>query len=63
MPTSRKAITFPMPPEMAEQVQRVVKEEGRTMSELLRDAIRLYMEKREWLRQERRERAKARRDD
>ena len=33
MPTTRKAITFSMPPEMAEQVQQVVKEEGRTMSE------------------------------
>ena len=37
-----------MPPEMAEQVQQVLKEEGRTMSEFLRDAIRLYLE--EWLR-------------
>ena len=63
MPTSRKAITLSMPPEMAEQVQRVVKEEGLTMSEFLRDAIRLYMEEREWLRQERRQRAKARRND
>ena len=61
MPTSRKAITFSMPPEMAEQVQQVVKEEGRTMSEFLREAIRLYMDEREWLRRERRQRAKARR--
>ena len=63
MPTIRKAITFSMPPEMAEQVQQVVKEEGRTMSEFLRCAIRLYMEEREWLRQERRQRANARRND
>ncbi len=63
MPTSRKAITFSMPPEMAEQVQQVLKEEGRTMSEFLRDAIRLYMDEREWLRRERRQRAKARRND
>ena len=63
MPTTRKAITFSMPPEMAEQVQQVVKEEGRTMSELLRDAIRLYMDEREWLRQERRQRAEARRNE
>ena len=63
MPTSRKAITFSMPPEMAEQVQQVLKEEGRTMSEFLREAIRLYMDEREWLWQERRQRAKARRDD
>ena len=61
MPTSRKAITFSMPPELAEQVHQVVKEEGRTMSEFLREAIRLYMDEREWLRRERRQRAKARR--
>ena len=63
MPTTRKAITFSMPPEMAEQVQQVLKEEGRNMSEFLREAIRLYMEEREWLRQERRQRAEARRDN
>ena len=49
-----------MPPEMAEQVRQVVEEEGRTMSEFLRDAIRLYLEEREWQRRERRERARAR---
>ncbi len=63
MPRNRKVITFSMPPEMAEQVQQVVKEEGRTMSEFLREAIRLYLEEREWLRQERRQRAKVRRND
>ena len=63
MPTTRKAITFSMPPEMADQVQQVLKEEGRTMSEFLREAIRLYMDEREWLRQERRQRAEARTDD
>ena len=40
MPTIRKAITFSMPPEMAEQVQQVLKEERRSMSEFLRDASR-----------------------
>ncbi len=63
MSRSRKVITFSLPPEMAEQVQQVVKEEGRTMSEFLREAIRLYMDDREWLRRERRERAKARRNE
>ncbi len=63
MPTTRKAITFSMPPELAEQVQQVVEEDGRTVSEFLREAIRLYMEEREWLRQERRQRAEARRND
>ena len=33
------------------------------MSEFLRDAIRLYMEERDWLRRERRQRAKARRNE
>ena len=61
MPRKSKVISFSMPPEMAEQVQQVVDQEGRTVSEFLRDAIRLYMDEREWLRQERRQRAKARR--
>ena len=61
MARKSKVISFSMPPEMAEQVQQVVDEEGRTVSEFLRDAIRLYMDEREWLRQERRQRAKARR--
>ena len=60
MPTSRKAITFSMPPDMAEQVQQVLEEEGRSMSEFIREAIRLYMEEREWLRRERHQRAETR---
>ena len=63
MPRTRKVITCSLPPEMAEQVQEVVKEDGRTVSEFLREAIRLYMAERGWLRQERRQRAKARRND
>ena len=65
MPTPRKSkvITFSMPPDMAEQVQQVIREEGRTMSEFLREAIRLYMDELEWLRQERRQRAEARRNE
>ena len=52
-----------MTPDLAEQVQQVLKEEGRTMSVFLREAIRLYMEEWEWLGGERRERAKASRND
>ena len=62
MPRNRKVITFSLPPEMAEQLQQVVKEDDRTMSEFLREAIRLYMEEREWLQRERRQRAEARRN-
>ncbi len=55
-----KTITFSLPPEMAGQVQDVMREEGRTMSELIREALRNYMEEREWMRTIRYERLKAR---
>ena len=48
-----ETITFSLPPEMAQRLRQVVKEEERTVSELLREAIRLYMEEREWRRRER----------
>ena len=57
-PRKTKTITFSLPPEMAQQVQQVMKEEGRTMSELIREALRNYMEEREWLRAIRYERLK-----
>ena len=63
--TSRntKTITFSLPPDMAQQVQGVMKEEGRTMSELIREALRNYMEEREWLRDIRYERLKKREEE
>ena len=61
MPRNRKAITFSLPPGMDEQVRQFIREEDRTMSEFLREAIRLYMDEQEWLRRERRQRAEARR--
>ena len=63
MPRNRKAITFSLPPEMDEQVRRFIEEEDRTMSEFLREAIRLYMDEQKWVRRQRRQRAKARRGD
>ena len=53
MPRTTKVITFSLPPEMEEQLRQVVEDEGRTVSELLREAFRLYLEEREWRRQER----------
>ena len=53
-------ITFSLPPELAQQLRQVVKEEERTVSELLREAIRLYMEERELRRQDRLERLRSR---
>ncbi|MYC35078.1 MAG: ribbon-helix-helix protein, CopG family [Chloroflexi bacterium] len=63
MPPRRKSrtITFSLPPEMFEQVQRVKDEEGRDMSELVREALRLYMEDRELRREQRLERLRSRR--
>ena len=63
MPRNRKAITFSLPPEMDEQVRQFIQEEDRTMSEFLREAIRLYMDEQQWLRRQRRQRTEARRTD
>ena len=59
-PRNSKTITFSLPPEMAERVQDVMREEGRTMSELIREALRNYMEEREWIRTIRCEKLKER---
>ena len=63
MPPRRKSrtITFSLPPEMFEQVQQLKDEEGRDMSELVREALRLYMEDRELRREQRLERLRSRR--
>ena len=62
MPPRRisRTITFSLPPEMYEEVQRVKEAEGRDMSELVREALRLYMEDRELRREQRRERLRSR---
>ena len=59
-PRNTATITFSLPPEMAQELREVVNEEDRTVSELLREAIRLYMEEREWRRRERLERLRSR---
>ena len=48
MGRTTKTITFSLPPEMADQVTEIMKSEGRTKSELLREALRRYIEDREW---------------
>ena len=62
MPRTRKTITLSLPPEMDEQVRQFIEEEDRTMSEFLREAIRLYLDEHEWLRRQHRQRAEARRN-
>ncbi len=55
MPPRRisRTITFSLPPEILEEVQRVKDEEGQDMRELVREALRLYMEDRELRREQR----------
>ena len=60
MPRNRKTITFSMPPEMEQQLRQVVEEEDRSVSQLMREAFRLYLEEREWLIQERIQRRRSR---
>ena len=60
MPRISKVISLSMPPEIAEQLQQAVTEDGRTVSEFIREAIHLHLEEREWLKRERRQRAEAR---
>ncbi len=63
LPRNTKTITFSLLPEMAEEVQQVMREEGRTMSELIRQALRNYMEERQWIRDMRYEKMKAQEEE
>ena len=60
MPRNRKTITFSMPPEMEQQLRQVVEEEDRSVSQLMREAFRLYLEEREWRILERMQRRRSR---
>ncbi len=48
MPRATKTITFSLPPEMANRVDEVVRQQGKSRSELLRDALVRYIEDCEW---------------
>ena len=63
MKRTTETITFSLPPAMAAQVRAVMRAEGRTMSDLVREALRLYMEEREWRQTIRHERLQARRSE
>ncbi len=43
-----KTVTVSLPPEMVDKIEELMKEEGRTRSELLREALRRYAEEQEW---------------
>ncbi len=50
MARTTKILSLSLPPEMAAQVDEITKEEGRTKSELFREALRRYIEERKWAR-------------
>ncbi len=48
MPRTTRTITFSLPPEMADRVNEVIKQQGRSRSEFLREAVLRHMEECEW---------------
>ena len=48
MARTTKTISLSLPPEMANKIEKLMQEDGRTRSELLREALRRYIEDREW---------------
>ena len=48
MPRATKTITFSLPPEMADRVDEAMKQQGRSRSEFLREAVLRYIEECEW---------------
>ena len=48
MPRNTKTITFSLPPDLALQVDRITRQQSRTRSELLREALLRYLEECEW---------------
>lgn len=45
---SSKILSITLPPAMLEEAERLAKKENRTKSELVREALRQYMQAREW---------------
>ena len=48
MPRTTRTITFSLPPELADRVDEVMKQQGRTRSEFLREAVLRYIQECEW---------------
>ena len=48
MARTTSTITFSLPPEMADRVAEVMKRQGRSRSEFIREAVLRYIEECEW---------------
>lgn len=48
MGRTTKTISLSVPLQMAKKIKGLMKEEGRTRSELIREALRRYVEEQEW---------------
>ena len=48
MGRTTKTISLSLSPEMSEKIEKLMKKEGRTRSELIREALRRYVEEQEW---------------
>lgn len=48
MPRTTKTITFSLPPDMAARVDEAMRQQGKSRSEFLREAVIRYMEECEW---------------
>ena len=48
MSRTTKTITFSLPPDMADRVDEVMKQQGQSRSEFLREALLRYIEELEW---------------
>ncbi|PYN71497.1 MAG: hypothetical protein DMD97_27320 [Candidatus Rokuibacteriota bacterium] len=43
-----RVLSFSLPPDLVREAERIAKQEGRTKSELFREALRRYVEERRW---------------
>ena len=43
-----RILSLSLPPELVREAERIAKQEGRTKSELFREALRRYIEERRW---------------
>jgi len=48
MGRTTKTISLSLPPVMVEKIKELMKKEGKTRSELMREALRRYAEEQEW---------------